>query len=168
MSQLSPKPSRNPVETQVATVRRLRRFSSLLDSAIGIPGTRIRFGLDPILDAFPIVGDFLGTALSVYIVIEAARLGASRTILIQMVTNIILDAVIGFVPVLGALGDAIWKANTKNVALLEKELDIPQPTRKKADWLFVVLLLCGLLLVVATLIAVSFFLFQWLWSALFG
>lgn len=167
MSQLSPKPSRKPVEAQLATVRRLRRFSYLMDNAIGIPGTRFRIGLDPILDAFPVVGDFLGTALSVYIVIEAARMGASRETLIQMVTNILLDAVIGFVPVLGTVADAVWKANVKNVALLEQELNVPQ-SEKKADWLFLALLLGVLLLSVLALVVVSAILLRWLWTAIFG
>jgi Domain of unknown function (DUF4112) len=167
MSQLSPRPSRKPVEAKLASVRRLRRFSYLLDSAIGIPGTRWRLGLDPILDAFPVVGDFLGTALSVYIVIEAARLGSSRETLIQMVTNILVDAVIGFVPVLGTVADAVWKANIKNVALLEQELDVPQSERK-ADWLFLALLLGVLLLAVVALVIVSALLLSWLWTAIFG
>ena len=61
--------------SKLATLNRLRKFSRLLDSAIGIPGTKFRFGLDPILGLIPGGGDFLGTILSAYLVIEAARLG---------------------------------------------------------------------------------------------
>ncbi len=163
MSQLSPK----PVETQTATVRRLRRFSYLLDDVIRIPGTPYRIGIDPLLDLLPIGGDFVGTALSIYIVIEASRLGVPRATLVQMVSNILLDTVIGTVPVLGTVADAAWKANTKNLELLEAELNIPQPG-KKANGLFLALLLGGLLLAIVVLAAISVMILRWMWTAIFG
>jgi hypothetical protein len=167
MSQLSPQPSRSPLETQARTVRRLRRFSYLLDSAIRIPGTPYRIGIDPLLDIIPIGGDFIGTALSIYIVIEAARMGASRPVVVQMVSNILFDTVIGTVPVLGTVADAVWKANGKNIELLETELKIPQ-SEKKADWLFLVLLIGGLLIAIVILAAVSVLLLRWILTAIFG
>lgn len=166
MSQ-SPQPSRKPLEAQTSTVRRLRRFSYLLDSAIRIPGTPYRIGIDPLLDILPIGGDFIGTALSIYIVIEAARMGVSRPILVQMVTNILLDTAIGTVPVLGTVADAVWKANGKNIDLLETELQIPQ-SQKKADWLFVALLIGGLLIAIVVLAAISVMILRWIWTAVFG
>jgi hypothetical protein len=167
MSQLSPQPSRKPVESQANTVRRLRRFSYLLDSAIRIPGTPYRIGIDPLLDILPIGGDFIGAALSIYIVFEAARMGVSRPILVQMVSNILLDTVIGTVPVLGTVADAVWKANGKNIDLLETELNIPQ-SQKKADWLFLALLMGGLLIAIVVLAAISVMILRWLWTAIFG
>lgn len=167
MSQISPQPSRKPLETQVTTVRRLRRFSYLLDSAIRIPGTPYRIGIDPLLDILPIGGDFIGTALSIYIVVEAARMGVSRPILVQMVSNILLDTVIGTVPVLGTIADAVWKANVKNMDLLETELQISQ-SEKKAEWLFVALLIGGLLIAIVVLAAISIMILRWLWTAIFG
>lgn len=167
MSQLSPQPSRKPIESQANTVRRLRRFSYLLDSAIRIPGTPYRIGIDPLLDILPIGGDFIGAALSIYIVFEAARMGVSRPILVQMVSNILLDTVIGTVPVLGTVADAVWKANGKNIDLLETELNIPQ-SQKKADWLFLALLIGGLLIAIVVLAAISVMILRWLWTAIFG
>lgn len=167
MSQLSPQPSRKPVESQTRTIRRLRRFSYLLDSAIRIPGTPYRIGIDPLLDILPIGGDFIGAALSIYIVFEAARMGVSRPILVQMVSNILLDTVIGTVPVLGTVADAVWKANGKNLDLLETELNIPQ-SEKKADWLFLALLIGGLLIAIVVLAAISVMILRWLWTAIFG
>lgn len=166
MSQ-SPQPSRKPIESQATTVRRLRRFSYLLDSAIPIPGTPYRIGIDPLLDIVPIGGDFIGTALSIYIVIEAAKMGVSRPILVQMVSNILLDTVIGTVPVLGTVADAVWKANGKNIELLETELNIPQ-SEKKADWLFLVLLIGGLLIAIVILAAISVLILKWILTAIFG
>lgn len=166
MSQ-SPQPSRKPIESQTSTVRRLRRFSYLLDSAIRIPGTPYRIGIDPLLDIVPIGGDFIGTALSIYIVIEAAKMGVSRPILVQMVSNILFDTVIGTVPVLGTVADAVWKANGKNIELLETELNIPQ-SEKKADWLFVALLIGGLLIAIVILAAISVLILRWILTAIFG
>jgi len=167
MSEISPQPSGQPIEAQTSTMRRLRRLSYLLDDVIRIPGTPYRIGIDPLLDVLPIGGDFLGTAFSVYIVLEAARLGVPRAALVQMVVNILLDTVISTVPVLGTVVDATWKANRKNIALLQEHLDIPQPG-KKADWLFIALLLGGLLLAVVVMAAISVMLLRWLWTVLLG
>ena len=167
MSQISPQPSGQPIKAQTSTMRRLRRLSYLLDDVIRIPGTPYRIGIDPLLDVLPIGGDFLGTAFSVYIVLEAARLGVPRAALVQMVLNILLDTVISTVPVLGTVVDATWKANRKNIALLQEHLDIPQPG-KKADWLFIALLLGGLLLAVVVMAAISVMLLRWLWAVLLG
>lgn len=156
-------PSHSSTEARLSTVRRLRRMSYLLDDVIRIPGTPFRIGIDPLLDLIPIGGDFLGTAFSVYIVVEAARLGLPRSALGQMVWNILFDTLIGTVPVLGTLADATWKANTKNIALLEEHFDVHH-TPKQANWLFLALLLAGLLLVVVFLAAVSVIILRWFLS----
>ncbi len=168
MSQLSPRPSGQPINAEMSTLRRVRRLSYLLDKAIPIPGTPYRVGLDSILGLLPGGGDFLGTALSAYIVLEAGRLGLPRAALVQMVSNIIFDTVVGTVPVLGDLADVTWKANTKNLALLEKHLDLPPQHRQQADWWFLALLLGGLLLVVGVVAAISVMLLRWLWGAISG
>lgn len=162
MSQIPPQPAHSPIDVQRSTVRRLRRLIYLLDDVIRIPGTPVRIGLDPLLDLLPIGGDFLGTAFSIYIIVEAARLGVPRSALGQMVWNIIFDTLIGAVPVLGVLGDAAWKANSKNLALMEEHFEVPPHQRQKADWLFLALLLGGLLLVVLIVAAISVMLVRWL------
>ena len=99
--------------------KKLRRLAWLLDSSIGIPGTRYRFGLDPLLGLFPVVGDILGMVISSYIVIQAARLGAPGALLARMLLNIGIEGLIGAVPVAGDIFDAAWKANQRNVRLLD-------------------------------------------------
>ncbi|MBD2579680.1 DUF4112 domain-containing protein [Oscillatoria sp. FACHB-1406] len=145
--------------THIRTLEQLRSLTNLLDNAVGIPGTRYRVGLDPVLGLLPGVGDYAGAMMSSYIVIQAARMGASRATLGRMVSNIILDSFVGMVPLFGDLFDAGWKANTKNIALLEQHLELPQ-SRQKADWLFLGLLLGGLLLVLLLVTAISVTLFQ--------
>ncbi|MGJ3261911.1 MAG: DUF4112 domain-containing protein [Salinarimonas sp.] len=101
---------------------RLQRLASLLDSSIRVPGTRFSFGLDSILSIVPVVGSFVGAGVSAYVVIEAYRLGAPRSTLAAMLANIGLDTVLGAVPVLGFVFDALYKANNRNVAILQRYL----------------------------------------------
>jgi hypothetical protein len=110
-------------------VERARLAARLLDSAIRIPGTSIRIGLDPLIGLVPGLGDVTGAAMSGYTVLLAARLGAPSSVVLRMVLNIGLDTLFGAVPMLGDLFDFGWKANTRNVALLDQYLDAPAPTR---------------------------------------
>ena len=153
--------------SKLATLNRLRKFSRLLDSAIGIPGTKFRFGLDPILGLIPGAGDFLGTALSAYLVVEAARLGVPKETLVKMVSNIVLESAVGTVPVIGDLFDAAWKANTKNFELVEAHLNIPQAVEKKNTW-FIFLLIAGLFIFSIGILAISFFKLKLLISVVTG
>jgi hypothetical protein len=99
-------------------LRRVRWLSNLLDERYRIPGTRYRIGLDGLLGFLPGIGDTIGTLLSLYILVEAVRLGIPRTTLLRMVANIGLDTVVGAVPLVGDVFDIVWKANKKNAALL--------------------------------------------------
>jgi len=107
------------------TRRRLARLAWLLDSSIPVPGTRFSIGLDALIGLVPVVGDLVGVLLSCYILGEAARLGASRGVLARMALNIALEGVIGVVPLAGDLFDAAWKANQRNLRLLNEWLDRP-------------------------------------------
>jgi hypothetical protein len=98
--------------------RRLRWLAWAMDSAYVVPGTNFRFGWDAIIGVMPGAGDVVGAAVSIYIVYEGARLGASRWTLARMVLNVAIDAGVGAVPILGDLFDAAWKANVKNLRLL--------------------------------------------------
>lgn len=126
-------------------VRASRALARLLDSAIRIPGTNVRIGLDPILGLMPGLGDVAGAGLAGYTVLVAARLGAPRTVILRMLGNVAFDTIVGAVPLLGDLFDAGWKANTRNVALLERYLERPADTRAASRGL-VALVLGGLAL----------------------
>jgi predicted small integral membrane protein len=128
-------------------LKRIRQLSKLLDSAIVIPGTNRRIGLDPILGLIPGGGDTVSAALSGYIIIEAARMGLPRKALIQMVMNIAIDTVVGSVPVLGDVFDVFSKANLRNLQIVESHAQIPLPSTKP-DRLFIGLLIVGLILFV--------------------
>lgn len=158
---MSHHPLRYPtLEPQVKypSVERLRSFARLLDRAFVIPGTQVGIGLDPVIGlmtAFvPGVGDFVGLMLSSYIVLEAARLGVPRATLGRMVSNILIDSVVGAIPWIGDIFDFAWTANIKNMQLLEDHLKFPSQ-RQKADKLFIIGILSVLLLVAIAVVAMS-------------
>ncbi|MBD2523506.1 DUF4112 domain-containing protein [Nostoc sp. FACHB-133] len=154
-------------DAKAPTLKRLRQLSRLLDNVITIPGTKIGFGIDPILGLIPIGGDFLGVMFSSYIILEAARLGVSRATLGKMVVNVIVDGLVGTVPVLGDFFDFAWRANTNNIKLLEEYLKFPSE-QKSADRLFIIALLVGLLLISIVLVALPVILIRIFWNALTG
>jgi hypothetical protein len=138
---------------------RLRRFATLLDAGIAVPGTSLRFGLDPVLGLVPGLGDAAGALLSAWILIEGIRLGASGATLGRMAANIAIDALIGAVPLLGDVFDIVWKANLKNVDLLEHHMtDAAGAVRRDRMFVAVVLgailLLCGVLVLGGALVTI--------------
>ncbi len=138
---------------------RLRRVGYLLDSSIPIPGTRFRFGLDSLIGLVPGIGDLAGGALSLYIILESARMGVPRGVLARMGWNVAVDSLVGAVPVLGDLFDAGFKANMRNLALLEGVVREPVESRR-SNRRFVALLGLGLLLLTAGTIALAVLLVQ--------
>jgi hypothetical protein len=124
--------SMNNVE-RLATLNRIRKLSRLLDASIRIPGIGFKFGLDPIIGLIPGLGDLIATAFSAYILIMAARFRLPANVIGWMVFNVALEAVVGAVPLIGDLFDAFYKSNLRNVALLEKHLQMTEPDLKEAD-----------------------------------
>lgn len=101
-------------------LRRLRRLVKLMDQALRVPGTSISVGLDSVAGLVPIVGDMATAAAAVYIVKQAEQMGVDRAVLRRMYANVAIDCLGGFLPVVGDLFDVTWKANTKNLKLLEE------------------------------------------------
>jgi hypothetical protein len=102
-------------------LRRLEALGSLLDSRFRLPGG-FRFGLDPLIGLVPGVGDGISAILSLYIVLEAYRLGASRGALARMLLNIGLDLGVGIIPIIGDVADFAFKSNRRNLDLLRRHL----------------------------------------------
>jgi hypothetical protein len=99
---------------------------------VRVPGTNLRFGLDALLGLLPVGGDVAGGVLSTYVILTAHRLGAGPAIVLRMGGNILIDTFIGTVPLLGDLFDAGWKANRRNMALLDRYLETPLPVRRSS------------------------------------
>jgi hypothetical protein len=129
---------------QPTQLERLRALSRLLDNAFVIPGTRYRFGLDPLIGLVPGLGDAVSAILSGYIILQASRLGAPRSVVTRMIANVALDTLVGWIPILGDLFDVAWKSNLRNMALLESH--VGQPAAARAGSRRALLLWSGMLL----------------------
>jgi hypothetical protein len=104
-------------------IARIDRLATLLDTRFAIPFTKIRFGADSLIGLAPGVGDAITTALALYIVYEAHRLGAPKTVLARMLGNVAIDGMVGIVPVAGDVFDVMFRANRRNVRIVREHLD---------------------------------------------
>src|SRR3954452_19783478 len=109
----------------VQRIERLRRLAWTLDALGRVPGTRLRFGLDSIVGLVPVAGDAVMALISLYIVAEAVQLGLPRRKIVRMLANVGIEAVAGSVPILGNIFDTVWKANLRNVAIIDAHLAQP-------------------------------------------
>ncbi|HEV2670744.1 MAG TPA: DUF4112 domain-containing protein [Gemmatimonadales bacterium] len=154
-------------ETSSRRLATLATFAMWLDAGWRIPGTNIRFGLDPILGLIPGVGDAAGAVLAGWIFVEAIRLGASRATLVRIAGNVVLDGGLGAVPILGDIFDFAWKANLRNVALLEPHVLAPAHARG-TDRFFIACVIGGVILVIAGVLALGILVTRWAFRALAG
>lgn len=145
----------------VNSLRRLDRYAQMLDSKFRIPFTRIRFGLDPVIGLLPGIGDVAGLGLSLYLIGEGIKIGAGPKTITKMMGNVVVEFVVGLVPVLGDAFDLLWKANDRNAALLRTHIEQKlTPSTPRRRWLsYGLLTVFGLLLVtLAVLIFQALFL----------
>jgi hypothetical protein len=155
--------TRNP-QTRESQQALIRRLAWLLDSSIRIPGTQFKFGLDAIIGLIPWAGDVIGSVLSFGIIGMAFQMGASRWTMVRMGFNVLVELVIGAIPVVGDIFDAIWKSNDRNVRLLERSLSHPRAGRK--DFWFVSLVGLVLLLALGFSIYGTYQLTQWIFQSI--
>lgn len=99
---------------------KFRKYAWLLDGQFGIPGTRFRFGLNSLIGLAPVAGDVVMGLISLYLVWEARQMGAPTGLQARMLGNVAIEVVGGSVPILGDLFDMAFKANLRNLALLEE------------------------------------------------
>lgn len=150
---------------QLNRLERLDRLASLLDNSIRVPGTKWRVGIDGLIGLIPGVGDVLGALISGYIVTQAARAGASVSVLLRMGLNIVLETLVGSVPVIGDLFDFAYKANLRNVRLLRGH--VVDPARARSRSRLVVALVPLLVIVIAiAILVVVLTVFRWAWTLL--
>jgi hypothetical protein len=141
-------------------------LAKLLDNSIAIPGTGWKIGFDPIVGLIPGIGDLIGAVLSGYIILEAARAEIPTLTLARMLVNVGLDTLLGAVPALGDVFDAAWKANTKNVALLERHLSsaTTAPVAKRAGVGKIVVAAIILILILGAGLGIGIYVAQLLWK----
>ena len=149
---------------------KLRLITRLFDQAWGIPGTRWRFGLDGLLGLVPGLGDIAGGLVAVYALHVARRLRAPAEIQLHMLSNIALDALVGTVPVIGDLFDFVYKAQTRNLALIDDWLETPHEARRRSrrGLLFIPLAIVAVFATLTILgVWLLFLLVRWI-AGLFG
>jgi hypothetical protein len=108
----------------LAKIERLRRRAWLIDAIGRVPGTRFRFGINSVIGLAPGVGDTVLALISLYFVYEAAGLGLPRHKLARMLGNVAVEAVLGVVPLLGDFFDVVWKANLRNIAIIDRHFGL--------------------------------------------
>ena len=144
---------------------RLRALARLFDQAFAVPGTRWRFGIDALFGLVPGLGDIIGALVAVYALHVARTLRAPGAIQLHMLSNIAIDALVGTVPVIGDLFDFFYKAQTRNLALLEHWMESPDRTarRSRRNLLLVPLaVLAVFALLTASGIWALYLLFRWI------
>jgi len=104
-------------------IARLETLASWLDTALVIPGTSVRFGLDALLGIVPGIGDAITTAVALFIVHEARQLGAPLHLVLRMLGNVAIDGLLGAIPLAGDVFDVFYRANLRNVRILREWLE---------------------------------------------
>jgi len=157
-----------PARAERADVERsLEQLSRAMDGLFRIPGTGWRIGLDALVGLIPGVGDFATTAVSLYILAAGVRYRVPKVTLLRMASNIAVDYLLGSVPIVGDLFDAAWKSNQMNVELLKQRASVSPEEAKQgrlSDWLFLGVIVLGLLVLLAGSVALSL----WLLTQLVG
>lgn len=140
-------------------------LAKLMDSQFRLPGTNFRFGLDAVIGLIPGVGDFSAFLVSAYLIVVMANNGASGYVMARMILNVLIDVVIGSIPFVGDILDFGFKANTKNVALMQKHYR--EGKYKGGAWKVVIPVLLLVFIVMSAIVYASWKLFEWLWQLLF-
>jgi len=144
----------------------LRWWAELLDSRFRIPGTNIRFGIDPILSLFPGLGDLTSPVFALVLIVHGLYSAVPKIVMLRMVLNALIDALIGVVPIVGNVGDVFFRANIANLALLARHSH-PGVRPSTGDYLFVFGILALAVIVALVPVGLAIWLFSAIWSRLF-
>jgi len=128
-------------------LREIEFLAKLMDSRFRVPGTDIRFGLDAIIGLIPVAGDLSTLAVSGYMLLILARNGASGFLLARMVLNVLIDTVVGMIPFLGDVFDVAFKANMRNLRLMQEHYI--EGRHRGSAWKLIIPVLIVLFLIVA-------------------
>ena len=142
-----------------------RWIALFMDNQIRVPGTNFRIGLDPILGLIPGIGDTSSAVVSALALVQAARQGMPKIVLARMALNILLNELIGIVPIIGDAFSFWFKSNARNYELVKQHATGRRAARR-SDWAFLIAVLIGLGLLVLTGLAVTVWLLQQLFKAL--
>jgi hypothetical protein len=142
----------------------LRWWADLLDSRFRVPGTNVRFGLDPVLSLLPGLGDLASPMFTVALLAQVLRQRVPRIVVLRMLANALVDAVLGAIPIAGTVGDVFFRANQRNLALLERHAD-PAARPDRSDYVFVLGMAAAFGLALALPVLLALWLAVVLWRA---
>jgi hypothetical protein len=155
----------SPKERDRDAVRRSAELiADLMDTAIRVPGTEIRIGLDPLIGLLPGVGDAIAGAIGSTLLLLAHRVGVPRIVQVRMALNVVLNALIGAVPGLGDLFSVWFKSNVRNARLLRRHASGPRHSTT-SDWTFVLSLIASMLVGMGVALAGMIWLVRRIWEA---
>lgn len=152
--------TQKPSEAAPEDLMGLAQLAELMDNRFRIPGTQWRFGFDAILGLFPYLGDVLPFLISGYLVLVMSRKGASGMLVVKMIGNILIDGVLGTIPLLGDIFDFRYRANIKNVNLLLEYYEEDQ--HQGSAWWVIILLILVILGLVALSVYVIWRILYWI------
>jgi hypothetical protein len=141
----------------------IKSVSYLLDEQFRFPGTKFRFGLDPVMNLIPGIGDISGFIISGGLLLAMAKKGASNKIVVLMCLNILLDATIGAIPIIGQIFDFFFKSNTRNLKLMREHYieGKHQGSGKNVIVITLIILVILLVILVFTLFKLTEWIFSW-------
>ena len=141
-----------------------RSLAKVLDTALPIPGTRIRIGLDPIIGLLPGVGDALASVVGSAIVVMASQLQVPKIVMARMSLNVLVNGVVGAIPVVGDCFSIWFRSNARNAQLLRRHSASPGRASTVSDWVFVTGIVLGTLAVMVGAIVAMLWLIARLWA----
>jgi len=145
--------------TRAALESRFRWLALIMDDFLRVPGTKLRFGLDPIIGLLPGIGDVTSAIISAVAFVHAARSGVPKILLARMAMNILINELVGIIPGLGDAFSFWFKSNVRNYELLRGYSAAPARSRR-GDWIFVIAVLTLLLVIVCAGLIVTVFVLQ--------
>ncbi len=154
-----------PTQAEQAELAIIRALAKVMDEAVTLPNTNLKVGLDALLGLLPVVGDLSSAAIGAYILRAATRLGVPSVVIAQMLLNLLIDAVLGMVPIFGDYLDVLYKANVKNVALIERAIE-NRRTAAASSWFKLIGTFGAFALIVGGGIVGTVFAVKWLWNAM--
>jgi hypothetical protein len=160
--------SERPLDPQEKEREELRAIADaiakLLDSAFVLPGTSIRIGLDPLLGLIPGIGDVISNLIGSSLLFLATRLGVPRIVIFRMALNIFINMALGIIPGIGDIFSFWFKSNIRNSHLLRRYCQAQPPSSTMADWIYVLLLIAGMLAVLLGMVMTLLWIIAKLWQ----
>jgi hypothetical protein len=128
----------------------------IMDEFIRVPGTKFKFGLDPLIGLLPGLGDTGSALVSAFALVQAARLGVPKILLARMSLNILINELVGIVPVIGDAFSFWFKSNVRNYQIIKDHAAAPGGVSRRSDWIFVIAVLVLLFVIVGCGLLITF------------